>query len=148
MGGCPCSAETCCQSHPDTAEKGGSFTPSQQRGCIRDAQSTGLGQVHYTPPDPGIIHATSFTAHNSNNFPFFGLYTQVMTTWGTKQLRCCFKPFAPCSQSLSDRQNLPPSHRCIILLAVMMWFGPHKYLRAPPHPLICSLKELVQIAAA
>lgn len=72
---------------------------------------------------------------------FIGLYAQVMTAWGTKHLRGCFRPFVPHSWSLSDGQNLPPRHQCIILLAVTVRFSPRKYLRTPPHPLICSLKE-------
>ena len=146
--------EICCQSHPDTAEKGGHFTLSQQPGFAYPGVSEMLkAQVwgeHITPcltqsHPPLILHSSSY---NSNNFPFIGLYTQVMTTWSTEHLRGCFRPFAPGSQSLSDGQNLPPCHRCIILLARMMRFGPRKYLWAPPRPLICSPKELVRIVAA
>lgn len=49
---------------------------------------------------PLILHISSY---NSNNFPFIGLYTQVMTTWGTKHLRGCLRPLAPSSQSLIDQ---------------------------------------------
>lgn len=151
MGGRPCSAER--DLLPITLwhcwERGILYTIAAaglHQGCSK--YRFGASTLHPAWPrhhPPHVLHSSSY---NSNNFPFFSLYTQVMSTWGTKHLRGCFKPFAPCSWSLSDQQNLPPSHRCIILLAVTMWFGPHKYLWAPPHPLICSLKELVRIAAA
>lgn len=60
--------------------------------------ASGILKVHvwdeHIPPcliqshPPRILHMS----YNSNHFPFIGLYTQVMTTWGSKHLRGCFRP--------------------------------------------------------
>lgn len=106
MGGRPRLVETCCQSHPDAVEKGGYFTPWQQPGCIRDAPSAGLGRARCTLPKPAS--STPCSSCNSNNFPFIGLYTQVMTTWCRKHLGGCFRPFAP-PQPVPIRWAKPPT---------------------------------------
>lgn len=101
-GGRPRLVETCCQSRPDTMEKGGFFyTLATARLCslwrFGDARSAGLGQTTLSPARPRrhprrILHSSS---RNGNNFPFIGLYAQVMTAWGTKHLRGCFRLFVP-----------------------------------------------------